>query len=451
MTVAVPGVARRSSSRVGRISLAELLSAAIWLLGVAGLVVSLVLWSRQRFASPTVTFVTGPVLVGEMIVALAYASVGWLLASVRSTNPIGWLFLGMGVATAIQLPIIVLAGDADQALQPIPPGTLIGAWLASSAHIPFVGTLAIFAFGVFPDGHFVGRRWALAAWMAAIGAAAVSLAMALSPGGLLWYPALANPFAAPEWATPALWTIGVAGGVLFVLGLLAAGLSMVVRYQSSNERRRLQLRWIAFAVVLLTITAAPFLTVRYVMAAPYDIASLLAAALVVVAGAFPLAAAIAILRYRLLDIDLIINRTLVYVPLSAILTGLFAFLATLVQRIFVAVTGDTSDIAIVLATIVVAATVTPLQRTLQEVADRYVKPARAAAAGASPIPPEASALDAQSPPPSGAMEPGAPAELDATLRRVIAQLEQLESRIAELEPDQPTRGSAGAPPPGEGV
>ncbi|HKY88925.1 MAG TPA: hypothetical protein VJ141_03025, partial [Candidatus Limnocylindrales bacterium] len=82
--MAVPSVARRASSRVGRISLAKLLSAVIWMLGVGGLIVTLVLWSRQRFADPTVTFVTGPVLVGEMIVALAYASVGWLLASVRS-------------------------------------------------------------------------------------------------------------------------------------------------------------------------------------------------------------------------------------------------------------------------------------------------------------------------------------------------------------------------------
>ena len=427
--MAVPGAVRPSLLKARRISPAKLLAAVIWLLGVGAVVVSFVLWSRQRFAAPPVTFVTAPVLVGEMIVALAYASVGWLLASVRWRNPIGWLFLGMGVATAIQLPIILLATDADQARQLVPPGTVIGAWLASSAHLPFVGTLGILAFLVFPDGHLVGRRWAFAAWAAAIGAAAISFAMALYPGALLWYRSFDNPFAAPAWTTALLWTIGVAGGVLFVLGLLAAGLSMVVRYERSNARRRLQLRWIAFAVVLLTITAAPFLVVRYVIAVPDEVASFLAASLVVAAGGFPLAAAIAILRHRLFDIDLIMNRTLVYLPLSAILTGLFAFLATLVQRIFVALTGDTSDIAIVLATIVVAATVTPLQRALQEVADRYVKPAGGAAAGASP-----------------AQRPVAPAELDATLGPILARLDHLERRIVELEPKRRRPGSARTPP-----
>ena len=446
--MAVPSVARRASSRVGRISLAKLLSVGIWMLGVGGLIVTLVLWSRQRFADPTVTFVTGPVLVGEMIVALAYASVGWLLASVRSGNPIGWLFLGMGTVTAIQLPVILLAGDAGQAPDAVPAGALIGAWLASSAHLPFVGTLGILAFLVFPDGRFVGRRWALAAWSAAIGAVAVSFAMALSPGRLLWYPTLANPYAAPAWTTPLLWTIGVAGGVLFVSGLLAAGLSMVVRYQRATQRGRLQLRWIAFAVVLLTLTAAPFLTVRYVMEVPYEVASLLAAGLVMAAGALPLAAAIAVLRYRLLDIDLIINRTLVYVSLSAILGGLLAASSAVSQRIFVALTGDTSDIAIVLATLVVAGAFTPIQRAVQGVADRYVKPAGAATADAAPIPPAASAPATAASPPS-ALEGAAPAELNVMLRPILARLDQLEGRIAEVEPKRPAPRSPSAPPPGE--
>src|SRR3990172_7479937 len=90
------------------------------------------------------------------------------------------------------------------------------------------------------------------------------------------------------------------------------------------------------------------------MEVPYEVASLLAAGLVMAAGALPLAAAIAVLRYRLLDIDLIINRTHVYVSLSAILGGLLAASSAVSQRIFVALTGDTSDIAIVLATLVVA-------------------------------------------------------------------------------------------------
>jgi hypothetical protein len=427
--MAVQSVAKRIPSWWQRLSLANLASGALWILGVGGLSVTFVLWSRQHFAAPPVTFLTGPVLAGEMIVAFTYASVGWLLASVRPKNPIGWLFLGMGVVTAIQLPFPLLVADAQRVSTPMPSVTQIGAWLASSAHLPIVGTLGIWAFLVFPDGRLLGRRWALAGVVATIGAAAVSVAIALAPGGLLWYPTVANPFAAPASATNSLLIIGIGGGLLFVVGLLAAGVTIVVRYRRSRERGRLQLRWIAFSVVLLTITAAPFLLVRYVLPVPYEVASVLAGVLVLTAGTFPLTAAIAILRYRLLDIDLILNRTIVYVPLSAILAGLFGALATLVQRIFVAVTGDTSDIAIVLATVMIALTVTPLQRALQELADHYVKPTAKpggttlAASAATPTGPSGTAT-----------LPGAPAELDATLHRIVAELEELEERIEELEP-----------------
>ena len=440
--MAAPSVARRVPSWWQRLSIPNLASGALWILGVGGLSVTFVLWSRQHFAPPPVTFLTGPVLAGEMIVAFAYASVGWLLASIRPKNPIGWLFLGMGVVTAIQLPVTLLVADAQQASTPVPSATLTGAWLASSAHLPVVGILGIWAILVFPDGHLLGRRWALAGVVAAIGAVVVSVAIALSPGGLLWYPSLTNTFAAPASATSDLLVVGITGGLLFVVGLLAAGVSMILRYQRSRERGRLQLRWIAFAVALLTISAAAFLLVRYVLAVPYEIASVLAGVLVLTAGAFPLTAAIAILRYRLLDIDLILNRTIVYVPLSAILAGLFGALASLVQRIFVAVTGDTSDIAIVLATVMVALTVTPLQRALQELADRYVKPgdkpagAQEAAGGSE----GSAAADA----------PSVPAELDATLHRIVAELEELEERIEELEPKRPARRSASHRPPSEG-
>jgi hypothetical protein len=166
--MAVQSVAKRAPSWWQRLSLANLASGALWILGVGGLAVSFVLWSRQGFAPPPVTFLTGPVLAGEMIVAFAYASVGWLLASVRPRNPIGWLFLGMGVVTAIQLPLPLLVADAQRASTQVPNSTLIGAWLASSAHLPFVGILGICAILVFPTGHLLGRRWTLAGAVAAV-------------------------------------------------------------------------------------------------------------------------------------------------------------------------------------------------------------------------------------------------------------------------------------------
>ena len=98
-------------------------------------------------------------------------------------------------------------------------------------------------------------------------------------------------------------------------------------------------------------------------------------AIALAAGCFlPIAAAIAIMRHRLYNIDSLINRALVYIPLTGILGGLYAAGVALFQRIFVAVTGDKSDAAIVLATLVLASLFTPIKNALQTFVDKRFKP-----------------------------------------------------------------------------
>ena len=142
-----------------------------------------------------------------------------------------------------------------------------------------------------------------------------------------------------------------------VTGVLIATVSMVVRYRRSADVQRAQMRWIAAAVVLFAGAGLPFVIVRYGLDLPYSSGSVLLA-LALVAGCFlPVAAAVAILRHRLYDIDLILNRALVYIPLTGILGGLYAAGVALFQRLFQAVTGDKSDGAVVIATLVLAGTV----------------------------------------------------------------------------------------------
>jgi hypothetical protein len=137
------------------------------------------------------------------------------------------------------------------------------------------------------------------------------------------------------------------------------------------------LRWIAAAVVVLALGGIPFVIVRFAVQTneldPGVGQLLLTIALV--AGCFlPIAAAVAVLRHRLYDIDLILRRAFVYIPLTAILAGFYTAGVALVQRAFVAVTNDRSDAAIVIATLVVASMFTPVRNWLQTFVDNRFKP-----------------------------------------------------------------------------
>ena len=173
---------------------------------------------------------------------------------------------------------------------------------------------------------------------------------------------------------PVLDIINATGLVVMVFGATLATISMVLRYRRSASVERAQLRWIAAAVVVLALGGIPFVVARYGLQVDYNQGQLLLS-IALVAGCFlPIAAAVAILRHRLYDIDLILRRAFVYIPLTALLGGLYAAGVALFQRIFVAATGDTSDAAIVFATLVLAGMFTPARNWLQTFVDRRFKP-----------------------------------------------------------------------------
>jgi hypothetical protein len=160
-----------------------------------------------------------------------------------------------------------------------------------------------------------------------------------------------------------------------VAGVLVGVTSLIVRYRRSADVQRAQMRWIAAAVAILAAGGLPFVIVRYGLQLEYRAGALLMA-VALVAGCFlPVAAAIAILRHRLYDIDLILNRALVYIPLTGILGGLYTAGVVLFQRISVAFTGNTSDAAIIVSTLVMASLFTPVRNWLQGFVDRRFKPA----------------------------------------------------------------------------
>jgi hypothetical protein len=153
----------------------------------------------------------------------------------------------------------------------------------------------------------------------------------------------------------------IVGGAGFAA---AAAISVVLRFRRADGIERQQVKWLA---AVATLVAAAFIAV---MLTGWSVAWMV---LVASLGLLPVAVGLAVLRYRLWDLDLVIHRTAVYVPLSAALAGVFAASTTVLQRLFIEVTGGPSDGAVILSTLLIAAIFAPIRDLIQGVVDRRFK------------------------------------------------------------------------------
>jgi hypothetical protein len=293
------------------------------------------------------------------LIAAPFAVVGVLVASRRPRNPIGWLFLAFAVVAAF-------VASADQyAVYALVehPGSLPGgnwvAWLASGIWHPAFGFF-VFAFLLFPDGRLPSGRWSPVARIAA----ANYLVGAVI--GLLWGPLFNDffPYAEPPFQLPSYLIADVTFGV-FIFGnfalLVLSAVSLVLRLRRAAGVERQQLKWFVYAVALFALVFPPSVLTL-------GDGRLIVALLPLV----PAAAGIAILRYRLYDIDVVINRTLVYGALTVMLGAVYFGGVVATQRIFRALTGqeEQPQLAIVVSTLVIAALFNPLRRRIQGFIDR---------------------------------------------------------------------------------
>lgn len=208
---------------------------------------------------------------------------------------------------------------------------------------------------------------------------------------------------------------------MLIASFCAVIAAQVVRYRSGDAVTRAQLRWVVSAAALEVILLVPFIIVRYVVPASEATLNVLIAAGQMALVLLPLAAAFAITRYHLFGIDALIGRTMVYVPLMGALGGLYALSVALFQRVFVVLTGGTSDVALFLAVFLIAATFTPLRKALEGAADRWARPAATPAS-------------------SGSMDAAAdePEALHRTAASLIA-LRRLEERVTSRDPEASAR------------
>jgi hypothetical protein len=292
---------------------------------------------------------------------LAFAVVGALVAARQPRNSVGWLLLAVAVCMTVRL---VGESYAIYALITAPgslPGGLYGAWVQWS-WFGVVAILAIFLPLYFPTGRLLSPRWRPVLWLGIAFLSSAVVSNALQPGPMEWLAGVRparNPVVYLPAAKPLLDVIGVAG-LCLLPGVGGAIAALVVRFRRSRGIERQQLKWFTSAAALAPL---PFLVYEV---APGAFALLLAVILPLV----PISVGIAILRYRLYEIDRIINRTLVYGLLTAVLGLGYASAVLVFGQLFGGVTGDPPTWAIAGATLAVAALFQPARRRIQTAVDR---------------------------------------------------------------------------------
>ena len=293
---------------------------------------------------------------------MVFPTVGAFVATRRPENAVGWIMLGSGVLLALSGFAISYATYGLFTRPGGVPAADVMAWISGWIFLPPLFATPPLLFLLFPDGRLLGPRWRAALALVVLSTVAAATAIALTPGTLQDAPfeQIANPFGVDgaEVALEILFTIGWIAGIS---GIVVGSVSMLVRLRRSRGVERQQLKWIAGAAALF---AAAVLTADPIFG---DVLGQ-----IIVLGAFcsiPIAAGIAILRHRLYDIDVIINRTLVYGSLTALLGGLYVALVLGLQVLLAPLTGTTTP-AVALSTLAVAALFGPLRRRIQRVVDR---------------------------------------------------------------------------------
>jgi hypothetical protein len=293
----------------------------------------------------------------------AFAVVGGLLVAKRPTNAISWI-----MATIALMVGIFLAGDAYAAYVMVTrsqPDALavVGAWTGSWYWYLAIALALVYLPLLFPDGRLPSRRWLPVAVLPGIGTLGVVVLGALgetlplneAPGYEIDNPIGIEGLGFVE----DLPVFGVLTGLLFV-GVVGAVASVVVRFRRSRGVERQQMKWFVYAAALLVL-----LPVGYSL--PEIVGNVL---FVVVLIALPTSIGIAVLRYRLYDIDVVINRALVYGPLTATLALVYVGSVVGLQAILRVLSGQESTLAVVASTLAIAALFNPLRRRIQALVDR---------------------------------------------------------------------------------
>jgi hypothetical protein len=299
----------------------------------------------------------------DLVSSLALAVPGAVLVGYRPANPIGWILAAMGLTAGAS---VVLGEYGYYALHTTPgamPGGVLALWLQTLVWFPPIGLVPLLALLV-PDGSPPSTRWRPLAWVAVAAMAVVIVAGAVSPGPIGGEPLPGTP-QNPLGIGRARQALDLAEGVAFLVTPALAGvalLALALRFRRAQGTERQQLKWFAYGTFLLLAGGvALFLPLSEAVAKVIVAAGL---------GCFTATLAVAVLRHGLYEIDVIINRTLVYGLLTALLAGVYAAAVLVLGQLFGGVGEHPPSWVVAGATLAVAVLFQPARRRIQAVVDR---------------------------------------------------------------------------------
>ncbi len=356
------------------------------LLGVLVGCVTFALLFRLLNGNPMSAFAT------EIAVYSLFTIVGVLIIARQPENAVGWVYAAIGLLLASGEFAVEYAAYTYLTRPGVLPAGLGAAWYAQWYYIPFGALILVFIPLLFPTGRPLSRRWHLILWLALFTTIILTALNALYPS-----LELRQAYVADNPAYVAHNPIGVSinsdvrngistlgYGLQSVYAILAF-VSLVVRFRRSKGAERQQLKWFTYAGVLIIVgSVAPGIVAMIsgilvslgLLGGPIaeDLANLdlLGGPIIdiVLIALLPIATGVAILRYRLYDIDLIIRRTLIYSVLSAALVLTYLGIVVLLQQLLRVLTGQDSAAAIVISTLAIAALFNPLRQRIQAFIDR---------------------------------------------------------------------------------
>jgi hypothetical protein len=293
----------------------------------------------------------------------AFMAVGAVIVAHRPGNAVGWIFSAIGLLTATGVLATEYAAYVSRTRPGSPPGVVLAAWYTSWWWYPTLVLVLVFTPLLFPTGRLLSTRWRPVVVVAAAGTAVIITLSALQPTLQNEDHPVRNPVGLAGAPDP---EEGALGALLFGLLLLcsvAAVISVVLRFRRSRGVERQQLKWFTYAAALMSL----FLVLSdYLLPQSGVVEALYGLVIALV----PVAAGVAVLRYRLYDIDRLVNRTLVYGALTALLGAVYAGAVLVLGLLFGGVGGNPPSWAVAGATLAVAALFQPARRRTQAVVDR---------------------------------------------------------------------------------
>jgi hypothetical protein len=303
-----------------------------------------------------------------LVAVVSCALVGTVVTSRRPHNPIGWFFILS--ATSFAIAEATLRYGAYGLV--VSPGSLplahAMAWPPPWMWVPGVVLVLLFLPLYFPNGHLLSPKWRPVLWLAVFSSVTLAVLWAFMPGATSGVPGVTNPLGIEALHPVAGALADVVTGVLFLGVFLGSLASLVVRFWRSRGEERQQMKWLTYATA--TMFAMILLGMPLADSTNSTLLLIVDTLTSLVFAGIPVAVGIAVLKYRLYDIDVVINRTLVYGALTATLLAVYFGGVTLLQGVLRGLTGQESTFAVVASTLVIAAQFNPLRYRIQSFIDR---------------------------------------------------------------------------------